>query len=165
LRKGQKVEAVVLRLDPAQRRLSLGLKELRPDAWEDFISKAQIGGVVRGKVSRLAPFGAFVDLGEGIEGLCHASEIGDERSSVDHLKLEVGQELDFRIIRLNLTEKKIGLSLKNANQVTGAEAEQVGTVADKPAETFASGEPADVEASRPLSAAKVEPYLARHGEG
>lgn len=111
LKKGQKVEAVVLSLDSRNRRLSLGLKQLQPDIWKDFCGKTRVGDIVKGKVSRLAPFGAFVELEEGIEGLCHVSEFG-ERADGSPVRLEAGNELEFRVIRLNPEEKKIGLSLK-----------------------------------------------------
>ncbi len=111
LKKGQTVEAVILNLDRANRRLSLGLKQLQPDRWTEFFSKTRVGDIVRGKVSRRAPFGAFVELQEGMEGLCHISEFGE-----DHAPPEVGSDLDFRVIRLNPTEKKIGLSLKEVTR-------------------------------------------------
>src|SRR5207245_3027800 len=76
LKKGERVEAVILGLDPEHRRLSLGLKQLQPDVWETFFEKTRVGDTLRGKVVRVAPFGAFVELEEGIEGLCHVSEMG-----------------------------------------------------------------------------------------
>jgi small subunit ribosomal protein S1 len=114
LKKGQKVEAVVLALDPAHRRLSLGLKQLGEDPWQRFFAKAQVGDVLKGKVSRLASFGAFVELQEGIEGLCHISQFDDNRRGHGPTKLEVGNEYEFRVIRLNPADKKIGLSMKEA---------------------------------------------------
>ena len=78
LKKGQKIEAVVLSLDSVNRRLSLGIKQLEPDIWEEFFAATQVGDVVHGKVVRMASFGAFVELREGIEGLCHISEIEDD---------------------------------------------------------------------------------------
>lgn len=114
LKKGQQVKAVILRLDGENRRLSLGLKQLETDPWETFLSGVKVGELVHGKVARLAAFGAFVELAEGVEGLCHNSEAngGGKKKAA----LEVGQEYDFRIIRLNATEKKIGLSLKDVTR-------------------------------------------------
>jgi small subunit ribosomal protein S1 len=112
LKKGQKVEAVILALDPANRRLSLGLKQLSEDPWQVFLSKTHVGDGLRGKVSRLTSFGAFVELQEGIEGLCHVSEFDNEHSGSGSAKLEVGSEYEFRVIRLNPTERKIGLSMR-----------------------------------------------------
>jgi small subunit ribosomal protein S1 len=115
LKKGQKVDAVILALDPANRRLSLGLKQLAEDPWQAFLSKTQVGDVLRGKVSRLASFGAFVELQEGIEGLCHVSEFDEEHGRSGPAKLEVGGEYEFHVIRLSSTERKIGLSMRGAS--------------------------------------------------
>lgn len=110
LKKGEKVRAIVLGIEPEQRRLSLGIKQLQPDAWETFFSTHRIGDVVHGKVLRLAQFGAFVEIAEGVEGLCHNSEAADPDGMP--IKLEAGQEHDFKIIKMNHDEKKVGLSLR-----------------------------------------------------
>ncbi len=112
LTKGQEVNAVVLNVDAENQRLSLGIKQLEPDKWEEFFAQKQIGDVVRGKIVRLASFGAFVELTEGIEGLCHVSELDDRRIENPEDHFQPGQELDFKIIKMNLLERKIGLSLK-----------------------------------------------------
>jgi len=110
LKKGQKVDAVVLALDPVNRRLALGLKQLEEDPWQSFFNKIHVGDVVHGKVSRQVAFGVFVELQEGIEGLCHVSEMENEHSG--NAKLELGSEREFRIIRLNPGDRKIALSMK-----------------------------------------------------
>jgi small subunit ribosomal protein S1 len=110
LKKGQRVQAAILRIDAENRRLSLGIKQLQPDAWESFFQTHAVGDVVRGKVTRRASFGLFVEVAEGVEGLCHNSEISDARSGQE--VPADGQELNFKIIRLNPAEKKIGLSLR-----------------------------------------------------
>jgi small subunit ribosomal protein S1 len=110
LKKGQKIDAVVLALDPANRRLALGLKQLEQDPMEAFFAKLNVGDVLHGKVTRQVTFGAFVELQEGIEGLCHVSEMPQERGRAK--VLEVGTERDFRIIRLNQIDRKIALSTK-----------------------------------------------------
>jgi small subunit ribosomal protein S1 len=112
LKKGQTVDAVVLALDPANRRLALGLKQLEEDPRQAFFSKVRVGDKLRGKVTRVAPFGAFIELEEGIEGLCHVSEFEDEHGRGEGSKLEVGSEFEFRVIRLNARERKIALSRK-----------------------------------------------------
>jgi small subunit ribosomal protein S1 len=112
LKKGQKVDAVVLALDPGNRRLALGLKQLEQDPWESFFAKIHVGDVVHGKVSRQVSFGAFVELQEGIEGLCHVSEMESAPGGSANGKIEVGSEHDFRIIRLNAGDRKIALSMK-----------------------------------------------------
>lgn len=112
LKKGQKVEAVILSLDAAQRRISLSLKQLQPNIWEEFFAETQVGSVLAGKVLHMAQFGAFVELRPGIEGLCHTSEVGEEHAPKGPNPLQVGSELPFRVVRLDASEKKIGLSLK-----------------------------------------------------
>jgi len=110
VKKGEKVKAVVLGVEPQNRRLSLGIKQLQPDVWESFFATHRVGDVVHGKVLRTAQFGAFVEIAEGVEGLCHISEAGD-----DATKLETGVEQDFKIIKINVEEKKVGLSLRAAS--------------------------------------------------
>ncbi len=112
VKKGEKVKAVVLGVEPQNRRLSLGIKQLQPDVWESFFATHRVGDVVHGKVLRTAQFGAFVEIAEGVEGLCHISEAGDEAGS----KLETGLEHDFKIIKINVEEKKVGLSLRAVGQ-------------------------------------------------
>jgi small subunit ribosomal protein S1 len=113
LKKGQIVQAVVLHIDGANRRLSLGVKQLQPDAWETFFRSHQVGDVVRGRVTRAATFGVFVELAEGVEGLCHNSEIpGAGQRPKGEPPLEIGKEYEFKIIRLSEAEKRIGLSIR-----------------------------------------------------
>ncbi|HEY1646372.1 MAG TPA: 30S ribosomal protein S1 [Terracidiphilus sp.] len=109
VKKGEKVKAVVLGVEPQNRRLSLGIKQLQPDVWETFFATHRVGDVVHGKVLRTAQFGAFVEIAEGVEGLCHISEAGD---AGDQSKLEQGMEHEFKIIKINVEEKKVGLSLR-----------------------------------------------------
>jgi small subunit ribosomal protein S1 len=117
VKKGEKVKAVVLGVEPQNRRLSLGIKQLQPDVWESFFASHRVGDVVHGKVLRTAQFGAFVEIAEGVEGLCHVSEAGEEPGQPS--KLETGQEHEFKIIKINVEEKKVGLSLR---AVSGHEA-------------------------------------------
>ncbi len=116
VKKGEKVKAVVLGVEPQNRRLSLGIKQMQPDVWESFFASHRVGDVVHGKILRTAQFGAFVEIAEGVEGLCHVSEGGE---GGDHSKLEQGLEHDFKIIKINVEEKKVGLSLRT---VSGEEA-------------------------------------------
>jgi small subunit ribosomal protein S1 len=110
VKKGEKVKAVVLGVEPQNRRLSLGIKQLQPDVWESFFATHRVGDVVHGKVLRTAQFGAFVEIAEGVEGLCHISEaVGEDGGPA---KLDQGQEHDFKIIKINVEEKKVGLSLR-----------------------------------------------------
>jgi small subunit ribosomal protein S1 len=110
LKKGDRVKAIVLAIEPDKRRLSLGVKQLQPDVWETFFQQHHVGDVLHGKVLRVASFGAFVEIAEGIEGLCHNSEAVDGNGQPIHL--EPGLEHDFKIIKMNPEEKKVGLSIK-----------------------------------------------------
>jgi small subunit ribosomal protein S1 len=110
LKKGDKVKAIVLAIEPDQRRLSLGVKQLQPDSWDTFFEQHRVGDVIHGKVLRLASFGAFVEIADGVEGLCHNSEAVDSHGAP--VKLEPGQEHEFKIIKMNPAEKKVGLSIR-----------------------------------------------------
>jgi small subunit ribosomal protein S1 len=110
LKKGDKVRAAVLAIEPDQRRLSLGVKQLQPDVWESFFEQHRVGDVIHGKVLRLASFGAFVEVADGVEGLCHNSEAADTHGAP--IKLEPAQEYEFKIIKMNPDEKKVGLSIR-----------------------------------------------------
>jgi small subunit ribosomal protein S1 len=126
LKKGEKVRAVVLGVEPENRRLSLGIKQLQPDVWETFFAQHRVGDIVKGKVLRTAQFGAFVEIAEGVEGLCHVSEATDGHGVP--VKLEQGQEHDFKIIRMNQEEKKVALSIR---AVSGDEASRADVEAYK----------------------------------
>ncbi len=117
VKKGQQVQAVILSIDAQNRRLSLGMKQLQPDAWETFFKSHKVGDIVRGRVSRGVAFGVFVELNPGVEGLCHRSEAAPEsgrraaaKEGTEEPVLPVGQEFDFKIIKLNEAQKRIGLS-------------------------------------------------------
>jgi small subunit ribosomal protein S1 len=141
VKKGEKVKAVVLGVEPQNRRLSLGIKQLQPDVWESFFAAHRVGDVVHGKVLRTAQFGAFVEIAEGVEGLCHISEAGDEAGGPS--KLETGLEHDFKIIKINVEEKKVGLSLR---AVSGHEASRA-EVQDYKQEARGGGHKAPVSSS------------------
>src|ERR1700723_65602 len=110
LKKGEKVKAVVLATEPDKRRPSVGVKQMQPDVWDSFFAQHRIGDIVHGKILRVANFGAFVEIAEGIEGLCHNSEAVDGNGQPMHL--EPGNEYDFKIIKMNQEEKKVGLSIR-----------------------------------------------------
>ncbi|MGI8746685.1 MAG: 30S ribosomal protein S1 [Bryobacteraceae bacterium] len=114
MKKGQLVQAVILQIDAPNRRLSLGVKQLQPDAWESFFRTHQPGDLVRGRVCRAVTFGVFVELAPGVEGLCHRSEIpgGSDRRNNEEPALPIGEEMDFKVIKVSEPEKKIGLSLR-----------------------------------------------------
>lgn len=112
LKKDQEVEAVITSIDIRGHRLSLSIKELTPSAWDNFVSQYKPGDVVRGKVSRFAGFGVFVQLSDELEGLCHISELSDERVEKPEDVVALGQEMDFKILRIESDVQKIGLSAR-----------------------------------------------------
>src|SRR5256714_407824 len=114
LKKGQEIDAVITNIDVENRRLSLSIKDTEPSAWDKFINEHKPGDIVRGKVTRFANFGAFIELAEGLEGLCHVSELSDERVERPEDAAQLGQEMEFRILRIEPESKKIGLSHRAA---------------------------------------------------
>ena len=138
LQKGQEVEAVVLDVNPKEQRISLGLKQASQDPWADIASKYKVGALVKGKVSKIASFGAFIELEDGVDGLVHISQISDQR--VDKVKdaLQAGQEVEARVVKVDRGERRIGLSIR---AVTMTEDEL------KALEAEAAAEPAEGEAS------------------
>ncbi len=111
LKKGDTVEAMVLSIDAENQRLSLGLKQLATDIWEDFFSRHKVGQNVEGRVVRMTNFGAFVELDEGIEGLIHVSEFDDTQGG-EKVDLQVGTSYQMKVIKLSPAERKIGLSIR-----------------------------------------------------
>lgn len=114
LKKGQQVDAVITGMDADNRRMSLSIKDLEPNAWDNFVVSHKPGDVVKGKVARFASFGAFVELGDNLEGLCHISELSDDRVAKPEDVAQLGQEMEFRILRIDSENKKIGLSARAA---------------------------------------------------
>ena len=114
LQKGQEVEAIVLEVQAAEQRISLGLRQAQEDPWSTITSHYEVGQMVKGKVSKLAKFGAFVELEGGVDGLVHISQISEDH--VENVKdaLKVGQEVEARIVRIDREERRIGLSLRPA---------------------------------------------------
>ena len=112
LKKGQEIDAVITSIDSENRRLSLSIKDLEPNAWEKFTNEHKPGDVVHGKVARFANFGAFVELDDNLEGLCHISELSEERIAKPEDVVQLGQEMDFKILRIDPDTKKIGLSAR-----------------------------------------------------
>ena len=115
LKKGQQVEAIITGIDPENRRMSLSIKDLEPNAWDDFVVTHKPGDLVKGKIARFASFGAFVELGDNLEGLCHISELSEDRVAKPEDAVQLGQEMEFRILRIDAENKKIGLSARAAS--------------------------------------------------
>jgi len=113
LKKGDKVEAIVLHVDRTNHRISLGLKQVQEDPWQSSVpEKYRVGMDVQGKVVRLTDFGAFVELEDGVEGLLHVSELSHDRVNKPEDIVQAGQELTLKVIKLDPDERKIGLSLR-----------------------------------------------------
>ena len=115
LKKGDEVEATVIDIDKQNQRISLGMKQLDGDPWKDIDTKYKIGDLVTGKVTKLASFGAFVQLKDDIDGLVHISQLSEDHVSKVKDILKVGQEVEARVIKVDKAERRIGLSIKAAN--------------------------------------------------
>src|SRR4029078_912777 len=118
---GQEVTVEVLDVDMDRERVSLSLKSTQEDPWQQFARTHQIGQVVPGRVTKLVPFGAFVRVEEGIEGLVHISELADRHVEIPEQVVQVGDEIFVKIIDIDLDRRRISLSLKQANEGGGGE--------------------------------------------
>ena len=114
LKKGDEVEAIVLEVSPENQRISLGLKQAQEDPWAGISNRYQIGQLISGKISKLASFGAFVELEEGVDGLVHISQISDDHVTKIRDVLQPGQEVEARVIKIDPIDRRIGLSIKAA---------------------------------------------------
>jgi len=115
MKKGDDVEAIVLDVDVDQQRISLGVKQTQTDPWSEIDRKYRIGDLVNGKVSKIANFGAFIELSDEIDGLVHVSQLAEQR--VENVKdvVKVGQDVTARVIKIDKEDRRIGLSIKAAN--------------------------------------------------
>lgn len=130
VQKGQEVEAVITAMDVPAQRISLSMKELLPNEWEEFASTQQVGDEVEGFVTNVTDFGLFVELAPGVEGLCHISEV--ERHGTQTLAgaFERGQKVRTRLIRVDWNERRIGLSLRGIAQPESEPGAEVAPVVD-----------------------------------
>jgi small subunit ribosomal protein S1 len=115
LKKGDDLEAVVIDIDKANQRISLGIKQLDTDPWKEIDTRFRIGDLVKGTISKLTNFGAFIQLQDEIDGLVHISQISEDRIEKVKDVLKVGQEVEARVIKVDKAERRIGLSIKAAN--------------------------------------------------
>jgi len=127
LKKGDEIDAIVLDVDTGSQRISLGMKQLAEDPWEDIDGRFRIGDVVTGKVSKITSFGAFVELQDHIDGLVHISQISEER--VEKIKdvLDIGNDVTARVIKIDREERRLGLSIKAANYEDSQLAQETAT--------------------------------------
>ncbi|MBN2189613.1 MAG: 30S ribosomal protein S1, partial [Candidatus Aureabacteria bacterium] len=114
LKKGDLVEAQIISIDKDNKKIALGMKQLQPDPWEQVKDSFKIGDVVKGKVNKITKFGAFVEIGEGVEGLIHISQLSDKPVEKVTDVLKEGQEVEAMVIKVEKDERKIALSLKDA---------------------------------------------------
>src|SRR4029078_7768397 len=114
-KKNDEVEAVVIDIDKVNQRTSLRIKKLSEDTWKKIDQKYKIGDWVKGKVTKLASFGAFVQLQDDIDGLVHISQLSEDHVAKVKDVLKVGQEVEARVIKVEQIERRIGLSIKAAN--------------------------------------------------
>ena len=114
---GEEVDVVVLDVNAKWHHISLGLKQTQPDPWIEITSKYPVGMVVKGRVSKIVTFGAFVELENGVVGLLHISQIGDQRIDKIRDALAVGQEVEVRVIKVDCAERRICLSTKAKNKI------------------------------------------------
>ena len=112
LKVGEEVEAVILDIDPQQQRISLGLKQTENDPWANIDQSYKIGDVVKGKVTKVTAFGAFIELSNKIDGLVHISQISRDHVEKVKDKLNLGDEIEAVVIKIDKDERRIGLSIK-----------------------------------------------------
>ena len=123
--KGQEIEAVITDINKSKKKISLSIKQLHENPWENIEAKYPINSMVHGEVSKVTDFGAFVRLASGIEGLVHISELSTQPVAKVEDVLKPGQEADFRVVKVNQEERKLGLSLKPYTEpVVGGEKEK-----------------------------------------
>lgn len=120
---GQEVEVQVLDVDMNRERISLGLKQTTEDPWRALIKKYPIGAIIEGKVTKLVTFGAFVDLGEGVEGLVHISEMSKTHVDAPAQVCKVGDVVQVKVMEVDLERRRISLSMKAAAETLGADEE------------------------------------------
>ena len=122
LQKGQQITCVVLNVDQERKRVGLGLKQMSPDPWEtDIPSRYKPGQTCRGRVTKLTNFGVFVELEPGLEGLLHISELADHKVESPEEVVQVGQEVEVKVLRVDPKERKIGLSMRQLDADPGSE--------------------------------------------
>ena len=139
LEKGMEVEAIVLDVNSKEQRISLGLKQASQDPWSEIAGKYKVGSVVKGKVSKIASFGAFIELEDGVDGLVHISQISDQHVDKVRDALQVGQEVEARVVKVDRNERRIGLSIRAVNMTDEQVQELITETAAESTEGVAAG--------------------------
>lgn len=149
---GDEVEVEILSVELDRDRVSLSLKNTQEDPWRVFAREHRMGDVVAGKITKLVPFGAFVEVADGIEGLVHISELSEEHVELPEQIVEIGQDVEVRMIDIDLERRRISLSIKQAKEPSApvhyvsSTDETAGEMELEPAEEAATTAPADMEA-------------------
>ena len=118
---GDPVEVKVLEVDLDRERISLGLKQTQPDPWQELVKNFPVGSLLEGKVTKLVPFGAFVELGDGVEGLVHISEMAKGHVETPDQVANVGDEVHVKVMDVDLDRRRISLSMRAAAEALGIE--------------------------------------------
>jgi small subunit ribosomal protein S1 len=158
LKKGDRVEAVVLSVSEEKKRVALGLKQLERDPWQGNIpAKYSAGQVVRGKITKLTSFGAFVELEPNLEGLLHISEMSDKKIEKPEEAVQVGQEVQVTILRVDSEARKIGLSMRSGATAGEAPAAPQAAAPAEPAAKPAEPEAPPAAPEAPAAEAETKP--------
>jgi small subunit ribosomal protein S1 len=131
---GQEVEVEVLDVDLNRERISLGLKQTTEDPWRTLVSKYPVGVLATGTVTKLVSFGVFVDLGDGVEGLVHISEMASKHVDQPSQVCSVGDEVQVKVMEIDLDRRRISLSMKAAAETLGVEVDVKPLEGEAPAE-------------------------------
>ena len=134
LKKGDLVEAKVISIDKSNKKIALGIKQLQPDPWDKVKDKYIIGNIVKGKVNKVAKFGAFVEIEEGVEGLVHISQLANKPVEKVEDVVKEGQEVEAMVIKVDQSERRIALSLKDAGEVKKSEGKEDEEKKEEPGE-------------------------------
>jgi small subunit ribosomal protein S1 len=144
---GQEIEVEVLDVDLKRERISLGLKQTTEDPWRQLVKKYPIGAIVEGTVTNLVTYGAFVDLGEGIEGLVHISEMAKQHVDDPSQVCQVGEKVQVKVMDIDVDRRRISLSMKSAAETLGVEVEVRPLVSEEKEAEAAAEESAKSEAA------------------
>ena len=143
---GDEVEVKVLDVDMSRERISLGLKQTQPDPWQELVKKFPVGSIIEGNVTKLVPFGAFVGLGDGVEGLVHISEMAKTHVETPEQVTAVGSEIMVKVKEVDLDRRRISLSMRDAADALGQAIEVTPLEVPEVVESEKAGEAVEVEA-------------------
>jgi len=151
-KKGDSIETIILSVDPENRKISLGVKQLSEDPWTAIEEEYPVGKVIEGTVSKTTNFGAFIKLPTGIEGLVHISELADKEVEKVEDILSIGQKAEFKVIKINKDERKLGLSIKALSEKSPPKAEEKASPKKAATQKTVSKEKAPAKKAEPKKA-------------